>query len=87
VVGYSIMANGDIHGFLYNNGTMTDLGAVLGGSYGNAKAINDDGQVVGGARTSSGQGHAFLYKNGVATDLGTLQGGSGSTAYAVNSIG
>jgi probable HAF family extracellular repeat protein len=48
VVGYSSTAAGN-HAFVWNNGTMIDLGP------GRANAINDLGQVVG-----HNAGHAFL---------------------------
>jgi len=49
--------NGVLHGFLYSNGTITDLGA----DFASSQAINNAGQVVGGD---------FLWTNGVITDLG-----------------
>jgi probable HAF family extracellular repeat protein len=57
VVGSSGTMPGDdppIHAFLYDNGTMTDLG-TLGGSYSFANAVNDSGEVVGYSTTASNQ--------------------------------
>src|SRR5262249_28092674 len=45
--------------FLWHNGVRTDLG-TLGGSYSEAFAINDGGQVVGMSYTSTGALRAFL---------------------------
>jgi probable HAF family extracellular repeat protein len=66
--------------------TMHDLGA-LGGDYGMAYDINEDGWVVGDSRTRTGQIHAFLWtpRKGML-DLGTL-GGSDSLARAINDKG
>lgn len=65
--------------------TVVDLGS-LGGTGGEALAVNDSGQVVGFSETSSRQNHAFLWKNGTMQDLGTL-GGDNSTAFAINAAG
>src|SRR5207237_6685105 len=65
--------------------TLTNLG-TFGGTFAEARGINDAGQIVGGASTASGNEHAFLLSNGTMTDLGTL-GGSSSTACAINSSG
>jgi probable HAF family extracellular repeat protein len=67
--------------FLYTQGTMTTLG-TLGGSYSQAYALNDNGQVAGLADVTDGNYHAFLY-NGTMNDLGTL-GGDTSIAYGIN---
>jgi probable HAF family extracellular repeat protein len=40
--------------------SITDLG-TLGGSYSQAVAINDRGQVVGWSLTASGENHAVLW--------------------------
>src|SRR6187401_2604951 len=61
------------HAFLYENGIMTDLGALAAGASSGAQGINDSGQVVGISSTANdGPQHAFLYQNGTMTDLGTL---------------
>ena len=53
--------------FRYN---VTDLG-TLGGETSQANAINNAGQVVGGASTKSGNNHAFLWRPGKGMqDLG-----------------
>jgi probable HAF family extracellular repeat protein len=87
VAGYSTDVSGfTTHGFLYSNGTMTDLG-TLGGTFSAATGINSIGQVVGYSSLANGMTHAFLYSNGVMTDLGTLPGGNSSSASAINSSG
>lgn len=73
------------HAFVWNQGTMTDLG-TLGGSYSAAHGINSVGQVVGMSTTSSGAGRAFLWSAGHMVDLGTL-GGDFSVAYGINDSG
>src|SRR5438034_403707 len=86
VVGWSQGSYPDpIHAFVWENGTMTDLG-TLGGSTARAYDINDKGQVVGVSSTSSGLNHAFLWEDGTMTDLGTL-GGPDSYAYGLNNRG
>ena len=61
------------HPFLYSNGKMTDL---LTGSitpYGQADAINNNGQIVGWVSNfPSSSFNAFIYQNGKLTDLNTL---------------
>jgi probable HAF family extracellular repeat protein len=77
------------HAFVYQNGTMTDLGFGVG------NAINASGQITGaldatpplGTANAEATGHAFLYANGTMTDLGVLPGGSLSSGHAINASG
>lgn len=64
---------------------ITDLG-TLGGTYSEAVAINEPGQVIGNSQTTKGFGHAFIWESGRIRDLGTL-GGHVTTALAVNGRG
>jgi probable HAF family extracellular repeat protein len=57
------------HAFLWQDGTMTDLG-TLGGNDSAARAINNSSQVVGWANTTGGATDAFSWQNGIMTDLG-----------------
>ncbi len=76
-----------IHPFLWDNGTMTDLGS-LGGTDSEAQCINNRGQVIGMSTLVAGDQakHAFLWQNGRIKDLGTL-GGPRSEAWWINDSG
>jgi probable HAF family extracellular repeat protein len=73
--------------FLWENGKMIDLGS-LGGTCGQAWAINNRGQVVGFSDLPGDAGdHAFLWDHtGGMQDLGTLGGDTGGAA-AINDAG
>src|SRR2546426_26470 len=86
VVGFAKTAGDAVtHGFLWQNGTMTDL-QIPGGGQSAAYGINNPGQAVGYAVLPTGETHAFLWQNGTPTDLGTL-GGAVSYAYGINNLG
>ena len=67
------------------SGTITDLG-TLGGSWSEAHAINEAGQIVGWSTTVAGEPRAVLWHNGTMTELGTL-GGTQSQALDINEAG
>lgn len=73
VVGNSTVAENQDHAFLWQSGTMIDLG-TLGGEESQANAVNELGAVVGTAQIVSGDSHAFLYHSllGMMVDLNVL---------------
>jgi probable HAF family extracellular repeat protein len=81
--------------FLWENGTMLDLG-TLGGTFGSALCANNRGQVIGvsslaetpfACLTPGEPGcHPFLWEQGVLKDLGTL-GGNNGTPIWINNAG
>jgi probable HAF family extracellular repeat protein len=63
IVGESGVGNG-WHGFLWQNGSMTDLGALPDAPYGSfsfAYGINDRGQIVGSSVDPLNHTHAILW--------------------------
>lgn len=85
IVGFSDLASGQSHAFLYRDGVMQDLG-TLGGTISNANAINNNGEIAGRSTLANGAIRGFLYKDGVMHDLGTL-GGAASVAFDINDKG
>ena len=78
IVGYSATTSGNGESaFLWQNGTMTDLGGDA------AIAINDAGQIVG---TDYGS-RVVLWQNGTMIDLGLVGGADRSAVNAINSVG
>jgi probable HAF family extracellular repeat protein len=58
------------HAFLWEAGTMKDLG-TLGGNFSEGDAINNLGEVVGSSETKTGS-EAFLFRNGKMTGIGSF---------------
>ena len=79
-------ANASTTGFVYTNKTKTVL-ATLGGAVSAATALNDNGDIVGGAQTAAdgtSKIHGFLYSGGTMTNLGTLPSEPVTVALAIN---
>jgi len=88
VVGTSNLAGDQTHHpFVWDRGTLTDLG-TLGGANGEAYWINDGGQIVGRADIAGSQSHhAVLWYQGAMTDLGVAPDWPCSTANEINRSG
>ena len=68
-------------------GTLEDLG-TLGGAGAQVKAINNQGQAVGGSGDAAGIGRAFLWTDGGGMqDLGLAQDWTGAAAVDINESG
>ena len=74
--------------FLWENGTMIDLG-TLGGTDGSPSALNNAGQVIGVSNLAGDQvPHPFLWNRGKLIDLNTeTTGGTPESANALNDAG
>jgi probable HAF family extracellular repeat protein len=82
VVGSSGTPSGVVHGFLWERGTLTDLGTLR------PIDINNGGDILGSITAEGGWVHAALWRHGTLTDLGTLRGpASASYATAINDRG
>jgi probable HAF family extracellular repeat protein len=72
--------------FLWKDGRMLDVG-TLGGTFGNANALNNHGQVVGVSNLAGDLTfHPFFWDRGVLIDVGTL-GGDNGTPNWINDAG
>jgi len=66
---------------------MTKMG-TLGGSWSQAYAINNKGQITGLAYTTNGSGHAFITSGTRLIDLGTFAGSTSTTwGFGINNLG
>lgn len=89
VVGSSTVA-GDaslFHGFLWENGHLTDLGTLPGGFFSDARDINERGQIVGLAFDEVFRPHAVTWVDGRIRELSGPTGADGCGATAINNRG
>ncbi|CCW34182.1 HAF family repeat protein [Chthonomonas calidirosea] len=88
IVGFSQLASGFTHAFLYHNGKIRDLGTLPNGDFSIAEGINNKDAVVGISNNApKAVSRAFVYVQGKMSDLGLLPGGSFSHAHAINDAG
>lgn len=83
VIGWSETADGEIHPFLFSDGTMHDLGAQPGDLI--AGAINDSGQMVLQYRDAAFIQHILFYSDGVWQEIHS--GGSEVFFVDLNNLG
>jgi probable HAF family extracellular repeat protein len=77
------------HAFRWQNGILTDLGVIGGGTFAASAAygVNNAGDIVGQTTvTTTDPPHAFLHRGGVMSDLGTgfRRAGGFSRAWDIN---
>ncbi len=87
-VGYSSNGGLSIHAYMWQDGTMTDLGAPAWATvdFSRAEDINNDGWVVGMAGGVPYDLRGFILHDGIWDEIPTF-GGNESRAYAVNDLG
>lgn len=81
VVGYTKVGRTNVHGFLYRNGSMIDLGSL--GRESGAHGVNNKSEVVGSSKDNLARFRAFRWAEGRMESLGTL-GAEASNARAIN---
>ena len=74
IVGWSLTQTGSLarRAFIYQNGALTDIGNPGDSKWSSARAINDNGHVVGVMSDGGENPRAFLYADGTMVDLNTL---------------
>lgn len=92
VVGTALPTAGvPLHGFLWENGAMRDLGTLGGNTEATvAHDINNSAVVVGFSQNAAGETHAFRWEDDTMLDLGVLGPDflyRGSDAYGINASG
>jgi probable HAF family extracellular repeat protein len=92
ITGVAPGSEGAGHAFLWQNGTIKDLGTVGTGSYSYGTGINNGGQIAGYAQLANpgyNTQRAVIWQNGAFTNLGdpNLDYSDYSAAYAINSSG
>ncbi len=77
--------------FQWQDGMLTDLGALPGAHYSSPNWISGNGLIAGISETGQNdpltalpEGHGVVWRNGAITDVGNLQGGYETFAWGVN---
>ena len=83
----SLAGDQQFHAFLWQTGTMEDLG-TLGGSFSVAGWINNRGQVIGASTTADDTAlRGFLWDRGEMISIEPVPGDTCSDAFEVNGRG
>jgi probable HAF family extracellular repeat protein len=80
VVGWAQDSSGGYHGWIWQNGTMSEL------PFPQASGINDAGRVVGSEPVAPGSSHVMTWLNGTVNDLGDV-GGDQLSVHGINNVG
>lgn len=75
------------HAYLWQNGAITDLGALDSKVSSTAWRINNLGQVVGWSGQPAGGNAAMMWHNGVATNINDAMGATNSVGWDINDSG
>lgn len=87
-VGYSSHETNTAQAFRWENGEMTGLEYLPGGTRSRSLSVSDDGSVVVGHQAIAQQGQeAVRWVDGAAEGLGHLEGGFTSTANSISADG
>ena len=87
IVGSSSGSGILVHGVLFSNGTITDLGVIAGATMSFATAISANGKIVGYGDSPAGQYQPIYFTNGTAQNIGVPSGDYSGEAYGINSSG
>lgn len=79
------LSNG--HVGLWQNGVLTDLGTLPGGSTSWVGTLNHTGEIGGSVITAAGLRQAVIWRNSAVIHVGVLAGDSTSTAAAISDSG
>jgi probable HAF family extracellular repeat protein len=85
VTGLYFAANGERRAFLWDHGTVSDLGTL--GGIAQTFAVNDGGTAVGYSVDLQNRQRAIRVQAGAMQDLGTLRGGTHAAANDINNAG
>ena len=76
------------HGFVWSNGTLTDMGQVFGSDFGYTVGVDSAGRIAGASDLAGDLGaHAYVLDNGTVTDLTPYGDGVTSWSNGINSQG
>jgi len=76
------------HGYVWQNGVLTDFGSVFGDDFNTTSFMNAAGQIIGSSDLDNDLfAHAILYDHGTITDLSTLPGDEVSWGLGINNVG
>lgn len=86
VAGGMLTSNGQLHAFVWSNGSLLDVGALAGATWSSAYGINSSGQTVGTSMAGSTYS-AFVSTGSTVKSVAGSLGGANSYGMAINNNG